>query len=276
MDRSLDGLRGLLDRGLDRLRRGLLSVGLSLVSLRLCLCLSLSGGGSSSSSSGRGGSTTTLATPRGRSRSRLRRGLLLLDLRGRLIFYLRWLDSSRLRLMLLLESLLLDMLLLVWLLLLLLLSRLCLLGLCLSNVLCVLRLGVLLLLLVLLLLGLLTGVLRVLLAGVLSMRRVLLLVLRVLLLLGRVLLRHGQGRLNRARMLLVVLSRGGVGATIVERVVATIHVRLDLRVCVVLLLTVPGWISCERRLVLCLHWHRRLRLRRPCWRLLLNHPPLLH
>lgn len=170
------------------------------------------------------------------------------------------------------------MLLLSWLLLLLLLlrDRLRLLGLCLSNVLCVLRLGVLLLLLVLLLLSLLTGMLRMLLAGVLSMGRVLLLVLRVLLLLGRVLLRHGQGRLNRARMLLVVLSRGGVCATIVERVVATIHVGLDLRVCVVLLLTVPGGISCERRLVLCLQRHRRLRLRRPCWRLLLNDPPLLH
>lgn len=168
--------------------------------------------------------------------------------------------------------------LLLWIWLLLLLDRLLLLlGLWLSNVLWVLGLSVLLLLLllVLLLLSLLAGMLRVLLSRVLSMRRVLLLVLRVLLL-GRVLLRHGQGGLNRARMLLVVLTRGGIRATIVDRLVTTIHVRLDLRMCVVLLLTVPGGVSCKRRLILCLHWHRRLRLRRPCRRLLLNHPPLLH
>lgn len=77
-------------------------------------------------------------------------------------------------------------------------------------------------------------------------------------------------------MLLVVLSRGGIRASIIERVVATIHVGRDLRVRVVLLLTIPGGISGEWRLVLRLHRHCRLRLRRPCWRLLLNHPSLLH
>lgn len=198
----------------------------------------------------------------------MRSGLLLLHLLRRFIFHLRRLNNSRLGLVML-QSLLLDMLLL-----LLLLTRLLLLGWRLRYVLWVLRLSMLLLLRVLLLL--LAGVLRVL-CGMLSMWRVL--VLRVLLLLGRVLLRHGEGRLNGARMLLVVLLSWGlrVRATIVDRlrVAAATHVgRLDLSVGVMLLLAVPGRVSSERRLVLCLHWHRGLRLRRPCRRLL-NDPPLL-
>lgn len=117
-----------------------------------------------------------------------------------------------------------------------------------------------------LLLHMLLGMLRVLLR-MLSMLRVLgVRVLRVLLLLlGRV-LRDWHGRLNCARMLLVVLLRGGllsVLAIVEARVVAAIHVRLGLRVPVVLLLTVPGCVSSERRLVLRLHRHRGLRLRRP-------------
>lgn len=96
MDWCLDGLRGLLSWSLNRLRCGLLSVSLSLVSLRLCLRLRLGCSGSYS------GSTAPFATSRGRGWSRLRSGLLLLDLLGRLVFNLGRLNSSRLRLMLLL------------------------------------------------------------------------------------------------------------------------------------------------------------------------------
>lgn len=154
---------------------------------------------------------------------------------------------------------------------LLLLNRLLLLGLLLRDVL-------LLLVLLHVLLGMLPWMLRML-PSVLSMGRVLLmLLLLLLLLLGRV-LRHGHGRLDGARMLLVVLLSGSlrcVSTGVIDRIVATTHVRLGLRMSVMLLLAIPGVVSSERRLVLCLHWYRGLRLRRPCWRLLLNNPPLLH
>lgn len=80
-------------------------------------------------------------------------------------------------------------------------------------------------------------------------------------------LRYGHRRLNATRVLLLVvlLSWGllGILAIVDAGIGATIHVRLGLWVAIVLLLAVPGCVSSKRRLVLRLHWHRGLRLRRP-------------
>lgn len=113
----------------------------------------------------------------------------------------------------------------------------------------------------LLLLDMLLRVLRVLLR-VLRMLRVLMLRRVLLVLLLRRVLRDGHGRLNRAWVLLVMLLSRLIILAVVDGFVAAIHVGLGLRMAI-MLLAVPGCISSEWRLVLCLHRYRGWRLRRP-------------
>lgn len=118
------------------------------------------------------------------------------------------------------------------------------------------------------LLGLLGNMLRVLLRHVVGMLRVLrVLTMGVLGMLGMLLrrvLRDRHWGLNRVRVSLVMLcgcALLGILA-VVDGVVATVQIRLGLRVSI-LLVAVPVGVSSKRRLAWCLHWHGSLGLRRP-------------